>query len=165
MAADTNINQFKQGQAVGDLDLSYFGGEARISCRYNPEATSTNRLVAGEAVMLKDLGADDVAGPPIIDERASEHTSTIFGTVVRSLKQKEFAPGDIVEIAISGAVMWHKASGALNRGVAVTPVLATPGSVKAVSTKTHYGITLDKIADGGIGRVFIQANGVAVGTA
>lgn len=164
MAADTNINQFKQGQAVGDLDLSYFGGEARISCRYNPEATSTDRLKAGESVLLKDLGADDVAGPPIIDKRGTELV-TIFGTVVRSLKQAEFKPGDIVEIAVSGAVMWHKASGALNRGVAVTQVLATPGSVKAVSTKTHYGITLDKIADGGIGRVLIQANGVAVGSA
>ena len=165
MAVDTNINQFKQGKAVGDLDLNYFGGEARISCRYNPEATSTDRLVAGESVLLKDLGADDVAGPPIIDKRASEHTSTIFGTVVRSLKQSSFAPGDIVEIAVSGAVMFLKASGALNRGVAVTPVLATSGSVKAVSTKTHYGITLDKIADAGIGRVLIQANGVAVGSA
>lgn len=165
MAVDTNINQFKLGKAVGDLDLSFFGGECRISCRYNPEATSTDRLVAGESVLLKDLGADDVAGPPIIDKRASEHLSTIFGTVVRSLKQSTFAPGDIVEIAIQGAVMWHKASGALNRGVAVTPVLATAGSVKAVSTKTHYGITLDKIADAGIGRVLIQANGVAVGSA
>ena len=65
MAVDTNINQFKQGKAVGDIDLNYFGGESIISVRYNPEATSTNRLIAGEAVMLKDLGADDVAGPPI----------------------------------------------------------------------------------------------------
>jgi hypothetical protein len=164
MAFDTNINQFKQGVAIGDLDLNYFGGESRISCRYNPEATSTDRLKAGESVLLKDLGADDVAGPPIIDKRGTELV-TIFGTVVRSLKQSEFAPGDIVEIAVSGACMFLKASGALSRGVAVTPVLATVGSVKAVSTKTHYGITLDKIADAGIGRVLIQADGVAVGSA
>lgn len=164
MAVDTNINQFKLGKAVGDLDLSFFGGEARVSCRYNPEATSTDRLVAGESVILKDLGADDVSGPPIIDKRGTELV-TIFGTVVRSLKQKDFAPGDIVEIAVSGAVMWLKASGALARGAAVTPVLATPGSVKAVSTKTHYGITLDKMADTAIGRVLIQADGVAVGSA
>lgn len=164
MAVDTNINQFKQGKAVGDVDLNYFGGEAIISCRYNPEATSTNRLIAGESVKLKDLGADDVAGPPIVDERATE-LETIFGTVKRSLKQAEFKPGDMVEIAVSGAVMFHKAAGALARGVAVTQVLATPGSIKAVSTKTHYGITLDKIADGAIGRVLIQANGVAVGSA
>jgi hypothetical protein len=164
MALDTNINQFKQGVAIGDLDLKYFGGESRISCLYNPEATSTDRLKAGESVLLKDLGADDVAGPPIIDKRGTELV-TIFGTVVRSLKQSEFAPGDIVEIAVSGACMFLKASGALSRGVAVTPVLATVGSVKAVSTKTHYGITLDKIADAGIGRVLIQADGVAVGSA
>lgn len=165
MAVDTNINQFKQGKAVGDIDLNYFGGESIISVRYNPEATSTNRLIAGEAVMLKDLGADDVAGPPIVDERTSEHTDTIFGIVKRSLKQAEFAPGDFLEIAVSGACMFLKASGALARGAAVTPVLATPGSVKAVSTKTHLGIVLDKAADGDIVRVLIQANGVAVGSA
>lgn len=164
MAVDTNINQFKQGKAVGDLDLSYFGGENVISCRYNPSATSTNRLIAGESVILKDLGSDDMSGPPIVDERGTELV-TIFGTVVRSLKQSEFKPGDIVEIALAGAVMFHKASGALSRGAAVTQVLATPGSVKAVSTKTHYGIMLDKCADGAIGRVLIQANGVAVGSA
>jgi hypothetical protein len=164
MALDTNINQYEIGRAVGDLDLSFFGGEARVSCRYNPEATSTDRLKAGESVLLKDLGADDVAGPPIIDKRGTELV-TIFGTVVRSLKQSEFKPGDIVEIAVAGAVIWAKAAGALARGVAVTPVLATVGSVKAVSTKTHYGITVDKIADAGIGRVWIQANGVSVGSA
>lgn len=165
MAVDTNINQFKQGKAVGDIDLNYFGGEAVVSCRYNPEATSTDTLVAGESVMLKDLGADDVGGPPIIDKRTSEHLSTIFGTVKRSLKQATFSPGDMVEIAIGGACMFLKASGALSRGAAVTPVLATAGSVKAVSTKTHYGILLDKAADGDIVRVLIQADGVAVGSA
>lgn len=161
----SNINQFVPESAVGELDLSFFGGENIISCRYNPEATSTNRLVAGESVMLKDLSSDDVVGPPIVDERTSEHESTIFGTVRKSAKKKEYKPGDMVEIAVAGAVMRLKAAGALARGAAVTPVLNTPGSVKAVSTKTHYGITLDKIADGAIGRVLIQADGVALGSA
>lgn len=160
----SNINQFQPESAVGELDLSFFGGENIVSCRYNPGATSTNRLVAGESVKLVDLGSSNVDGPPIVDERATE-LETIFGTVKKSAKKKEFKPGDMVEIAVAGAVMKLKASGALNRGVAVTPVLATPGSIKAVSTKTHYGITIDKIADGTIGRVFIQANGVAVGSA
>lgn len=163
MAADTNMNQFAQGRAVGDLDLAYFGYENVISCRYDPDGTGN--LVAGESVMLKDGGANDVSGPPTIDKRSSEHTSTIFGTVRRSLRKAAFEPGDTVEIAVAGACMFLKASGAMNRGVAVTPVLATPGSVKAVSTKTHYGILLDKAADGAIVRVLIQANGVAVGSA
>jgi hypothetical protein len=163
MAADTNMNQFKQGRAVGDLDLAYFGFENVISCRYLPGGTGN--LVAGESVMLADGGASDVAGPPTINKRSAEHTSTIFGTVKRSLRKAAFEPGDTVEIAVAGACMFLKASGALARGVAVTPVLATAGSVKAVSTKTHYGIVLDKAADGDIVRVLIQANGVAVGSA
>jgi hypothetical protein len=162
MATDTNLNQFAQGRAVGDLDLAYFGYENVISCRYDPDGTGN--LVAGESVMLKDGGANDVAGPPMIDKRGTELV-TIFGTVRRSLRKAAFEPGDTVEIAIAGACIFLKASGAMNRGVAVTPVLATAGSVKAVSTKTHYGILLDKAADGAIVRVLIQANGVAVGSA
>ena len=161
----SNINQFAIESAIGELDLSFFGCENIVSCRYNPNATSTNRLIPGESVMLKDLSTADTVGAPIVDERAAEHTSTIFGTVVKATNKKEYKPGDIVQIAVAGAVIRLKASGALARGVAVTPVLATPGSVKAVSTKTHYGITLDNIADGAIGRVLIQANGVAVGSA
>ena len=162
MAADTNMNQFAQGRAVGDLDLAYFGFENVISCRYLPGGTGN--LVAGESVILADGGASDVAGPPTINKRGTELV-TIFGTVKRSLRKAEFKPGDTVEIAVAGACMFLKANGALARGVAVTPVLATPGSVKAVSTKTHYGITLDKAADKDIIRVLIQANGVAVGSA
>lgn len=163
MAADTNINQFKPGRAVGDLDLAYFGYECVVSCRY--DADGTGNLVAGESVMLKDGGANDPLGPPLVDKRSSEHTSTIFGTVKRNMRQAAFEPGDTVEIAISGSCMILKASGALNRGVAVTPVLATAGSVKAVSTKTPYGITLDKAADGDLIRVLIQADGVSLGSA
>jgi hypothetical protein len=162
MSVDTNVNQFKMGKAIGDIDLNYFGGESIISCRYNPNGTGN--LKAGESVLLTDLGADDLVGCPIIDKRGSELV-TIFGTVRRSLKQAEFKPGETVEIAIQGSVMFLKAAGALNRGVAVTPVLAIIGSVKAVSTKTHYGVTLDKIADTQIGRVWIQANAVSVGSA
>ena len=158
-----NVNQFERGAVVGDLDLAYFGYENVISCRYDPDGTGN--LVPGESVMLKDGGANDTAGPPLIDKRSSEHLSTIWGTVRREARKTYYEPGETVEIAVGGACMFLKASGALNRGVAVTPVLATAGSVKAVSTKTHYGITLDKAADGDIIRVLIQADGVAVGSA
>ena len=51
------------------------------------------------------------------------------------------------------AVVRFKAAGSL-RGSAVTLTLATPGQVKAVSTKTPLGITLDKAAaEGDIVRV------------
>jgi len=160
----SNINQFQVEAAIGELDLSFFGCEHTISCRYNPGATSTNRLIPGESVKLVDLGSSDSVGSPIVDERATE-LEAIFGTVVKSKNKKEYVPGDTVQIAVSGAVMRLKASGALNRGAQVTPVLATPGSVKAVSTKAPYGYMLDKTADTAIGRVWIQADAKSVGSA
>jgi hypothetical protein len=163
MAADQNMNQFAQGRAVGDLDLAYFGYENVISCRYNP--AGTGNLVAGESVMLFDGGASDVAGPPSVDKRAADHSSPIYGTVRRSLRKAEILPGETVEIAIAGAAMFQKASGAMNRGARVSPVLATPGSVAALGTNTPYGILLDKAASGDIVRVLIQADGYSVGSA
>lgn len=158
-----NMNQFSQESVIGEIAGSFNGGENIISAVYNPEATSTNRLVAGEAVIL-DTPAAPAAGVVYVDERTSEHTDPIFGIVIKSAKQKEYKPGDVVKIAVRDAIVYLKASGALNAGAAVTPVLATPGSVKAVSTKTHMGVTLEKIADTAIGRVWIQADNVAVGS-
>jgi hypothetical protein len=160
----SNINQFNLEPAIGEIAGSFIGGENIISCIYNPDATSTNRLIAGESVKLANPATSEATGNIYVDERATE-LEAIFGTVIKSAKQKEFKPGDAVKIAVSGAIMRLKASGALNRGVAVTPVLATPGSVKAVSTKAPYGVTLDKIADTAIGRVWIQADAITAGTA
>lgn len=163
MALDQNINQFKQGRAVGDLDLNFFGGENVISCRYNPEDTSTNTLVAGETVKITDLGANDVVGVPIVTKRTAD-TDTIFGTVIRSKKQASFAPGDIVEIAVQGAVMNLRAGAAINRGVKVSGVFGTPGNIAAVGTNAYLGYTLDKAsAANDIVRVMIQADAVTAG--
>jgi hypothetical protein len=161
---DQNINQFKQGKAVGDLDLNFFGGENVISCRYNPSDTSTNRLVAGETVTLADLGASETAGIPVVTKRGAD-TTAIFGCVKRSLKKAEFKPDDIVEIAVFGAVMNLRASAALNRGVKVSGIYGTPGSIQAVSTKAYLGYTLDHAAaSGDIIRVMIQADAVTAGS-
>lgn len=162
MAVDTNINQFKQGRAVGDLDLNFFGGASTISCRYSPEGTGD--LIAGEAVKLLDLGADDVVGPPIIDKRAGD-TTAIYGVVIRSLKQSAFAPGAMVEIAIEGSVMFLRAGAELARGVKVSAVKATSGNIQAIGTKAYLGYTLDKAANtSDIVRVFLKADAVTAGT-
>lgn len=159
---DTNLNQFKQGRAVGDIDLNFFGGESVISCRYSP--SGTGNLVAGEAVKLVDLGADDVVGPPIIDKRAGD-TVAIYGIVKRSLKQATFAPGAIVEIAVEGTVMFLRAKAALARGVKVSSEVATAGNIQAIGTKAYLGYTLDKAVNANdIVRVFVKADAVTAGT-
>ena len=163
MAVDTSLNQFKQGKAVGDLDLNYFGGGTTITCRFNINAGSTT-LKAGEAVKLTDLGSDDLAGVPIVAKRTAD-TDAIFGVVKRSLKQSSFEAGDMVEIAIEGSVMFLLAGAALNRGVKVSTTFGTSGTLVAAGTKAYLGYTLDKAsAANDVIRVFIKADAVTAGT-
>jgi hypothetical protein len=162
MGLTQNINQFKPGVAPGDLDLSYFGGENVVSVRYDPSDTTGN-IEPGEGVTLKDLGADDIQGPPIVGARSSDLTA-IFGVRLRSLKDPNSTGGKIMEVAIKGAVMWFKASAALNRGVKVSLVQATPGNVQAAGTKAYLGYTLDKVAQNGMVRVMLVCDAVTAGT-
>jgi len=161
--SNLNLNQFKLQQEVGSLDLTFFSGEQVVSCLYDPTETATVTLVPGEAVSLTDLGADDIPGAPIIGKRADD-AAVIFGTVVRTTKKATYYPGDYLEIAIRGCAMVFKSANALNRGVSVSAVQATPGNIQAVSTHAVLGYTLDKVAAGGLGRVMITADAVTAGS-
>ena len=162
MAVDTNLNQFKQSAAVGDLDLSFFGAENVITVLFDPTDT-THKVYGGQGVSLKDLGADDSSGAPIVGYRAAD-TASIFGVRVRSLKDAYTEGKGLMEVAIDGAVMWFKASAALNRGVKVSLVFGTPGSVQAAGTKAYLGYTLDKVSSGGMVRVMLRCDAVTAGT-
>lgn len=158
-----NLNQQNMTGEVGDIDLSLCSGESVFSCLFNPTDES-NTLVPGEGVTLKDLGSDDQTGAPIVAVRATENAA-IFGVLKRNSAQAEKEGGQICEIAGPGSVVRMKAAAALERGVAVTLVLASAGQVKAAGDFAHFGITLDKVASGGLVRVLIQADGYSVGTA
>lgn len=160
-----NLNQFSIGPAVGDLDLAHSTGESVVSVRFGYDDT-TGDIEAGEGVMLSDLGANDTPGAPIVAIRTSEHLSPIFGVKIRNTKKAKVEGGDVFEIAKFGAVVRFKAAGALSRGEAVTLTLANIGEVKAVSTKTPLGVTLDKATNAGdIVRVRLTCDGIAVGSA
>lgn len=164
MGTTLNVNQFRRAPAPGDLDLSYFGSEHVIAARYNPEETSGVTVESGEGIKLVDLGStNDVAGPPIVDVRTAD-VQTIFGVRVRQAKSALTNPGEMVDVAVSGAVMWFKASAALNRGVKVSLVFGTPGMVQAIGTKAYLGYTLDKVASGGMVRVMLVCDAVTAGT-
>lgn len=162
MSQTTNMNVFRPDVAVGDLDLNYFGGENVVTVKVDPTDT-TNKFYAGQGVILKDCGADDVAGAPIAGVRSGD-TIAIFGVRRRSLRQAYNVGGEEMEVAIKGAVMWFKASAALNRGVAVTLDTATPGNVKAQSTKAFLGYTLDKVAQNGMVRVMLGCDALTAGS-
>lgn len=159
-----NLNQFSITPAVGDLDLAHSTGECVASVRFGYEDT-TGDIEAGEGVMLSDLGANDTPGAPIVAIRTSEIVP-IFGVKIRNTKKAKVEGGDVFEIAKFGAVVRFKAAGALSRGAAVTLTLANIGEVKAVSTKTPLGVTMDKAtAAGDIVRVRLTCDGIAVGSA
>lgn len=158
----TNMNVFRPEVAVGDLDLNYFGGENVVTIKFDPTDSST-KVYAGQGVTLKDCGADDVAGVPIVGTRAAD-TTAIFGVRRRSLRQSYNAQNEEFEVAIKGAVVWFKASAALNRGVKVTLDRATPGNVKAAGTLAILGYTLDKVAQNGMVRVMLTCDAVTAGT-
>jgi hypothetical protein len=160
-----NLNQFGIGPAVGDADLSHSSGESIVSVRFGYGETAGD-IEPGEGVMLSDLGANDTPGAPIVAIRTSEHTDPIYGVKIRNTKKAKVEGGDVFEIAKRGAVVRFAAAGAISRGAAVTLTLATPGQVKAVSTKTPLGIALDKASTAGdIIRVELTCDGIAVGTA
>ena len=56
MAQSVNLNQFKQAHEVGDVDLTFFGGENIMSVLIDPTETATNTYTPGMGVRLLDLG-------------------------------------------------------------------------------------------------------------
>jgi len=163
MSDNLNLNQFKILQVPGAQDLSFFGGENTMSVLFDPQDTSTDQLMAGEGVELVDLGSEDQAGPPIVTVRAND-IAPIFGVRLRNTKAPYASPGERCEIGVAGSVVWFMSASALNRGVKVSLVEVTPGAIQAIGTEALLGITLDKIAANGMGRVLLQCDGFTPGT-
>lgn len=156
-----NSNQFSQTPVVGMLDLRTNPNPSLFSLRYNPGDTSTNRIVPGEGVKLVDLGASDVNGVPVVGKRAAD-ADAIMGVRVFNPEKNQKEPGDIMEIACQGAVVYMEAAAAANRGTEVALTLATAGRVQARTTEELLGIQLDKSAAlGDLVRVLITARGFA----
>lgn len=156
-----NSNQFNMTPVVGQLDLRTNPNPSVFSFRYNPEATSTDRTVAGEGVKLVDLGASDVNGVPIVDKRTLD-ADAIAGVRIFKNKKGESEPGDIIEVAGEGAVIYMNSNAAIARGALVSLVIATIGDVITRTTEEIFGIALDKAtAADELIRVKITARGFA----
>lgn len=156
-----NMNQFRQTATVGMLDLQTNPNPAVMTVRHNSEATSTNRIVPGEGVKLVDLGADDPGGVPFVDKRALD-ADGIKGVQILNPKTNSVAPGEVMEIAGQGAVIFMEASAAIAREALVALVIATAGQVVTRTTEEILGLALDKaFAAGDLIRVEITARGFA----
>ena len=139
-----NMNQFKQTQIVGTLDLSSNINNA-LTCRFRYDDGSSDTLLPGEGVKIVDLGANDSVGPPIIDERALD-ADVIFGIKLYTPKKNTSEVGEIVQIAQPGDIVNMNSGAAILRGANVSLVLATPGNVVTTTAEAILGIALDKVA-------------------
>lgn len=139
-----NLNQFKQGQVVGTLDLSTNANPNAMTCRFRYDDASADTLVPGEGVQLADLGANDFQGPPVVDERTDNTADPIFGIKIYTTKKNSNAVGDIVQVALPGAVVNMNSGAAIARGAIVELVLATPGNIITKAANIKVGIALDK---------------------
>lgn len=150
-----NMNQFAQTRQVGQLDLQVGQNPSVFTMRIDPDSAGAD-IVPGTGVLLKDGGANDPGGLPLVDIRAAD-TDAIFGVIIYGTKQNTYQPGDVVEVASYGSVIVLEAPGALSRGAEVTLNVAAAGEIQAVTTNTKAGILLDKAAaDGDLVRVKLE---------
>lgn len=152
-------NQFSPTAYPGQLDLQTNPNPFVLTCRYDPQDTSTNTLLAGEGVLLKDLAANDAKGLPIVGKRTYNY-DLIFGVKVARTKENTTAVGGVVEVAGEGAVVYMQCSGAVLRGARVSLVLASPGQVATLASGyQEFGFAIDKGSNGELIRVRITDAG------
>jgi hypothetical protein len=157
-------NQFKKQQIIGDSVLNVTPNPFQMDAVYDPEASAVETLVAGEGVILKDLGATDMnaMGVPIVGKRTNNYDA-VYGVRKYSILKGLAAPGDNVVISKKGDKLVFKCSGAVLRGDKVALVIATPGTIRTVTTGyTEIGVALDKGANGDLIRVELTTVNEAV---
>jgi hypothetical protein len=137
-----NQNQFKQGALIGQSDLKAGGLDTSFTVRIDPDSGASD-IEAGTLLKLVDGGANDKNGVPLVDVLSAD-TEVAFGARLYDAKLGKAQPGDIIQVSFDGVIQFMNAGGALNRGVAVAGVVATPGNVQAVGSNAQFGITLDK---------------------
>jgi hypothetical protein len=153
MAALTT-NQYKMQPVQGDLDL--LTQSSVISCQV--DAAQATPLVAGQAVKL----AATAGGAPRV--LAAAANDSIFGFVVRNLKDVNFPAYARVEIAQAGSTMWMTANAAITRGTSVELFTSTNRVITAAGANTIVGYALDAAVNSGDQfRVHITANQITAG--
>jgi uncharacterized membrane protein len=140
------INAFEQGKEKGQLDMKF--NNNTFSCR------TDSALVAGQAVKLVDA----LGGVPNVTAVAAD-TDEVFGYVTYAIRKSSFVIGDIVEISLTGNVMYMVAGAAIAANADIMYVQASGKVITATGvTKIISGRALDKAAaDGSIFRVYIKS--------
>jgi hypothetical protein len=136
-----NPNQFGITAQLGELDLQTNPNPAVITVQI--ASNVVGKMVPGQGVKFVDLGASDTAGVPIVGPR-DDDDDVLDGLVITSTQKGEFVAGDVVRIAMNGAIIRLNSSAALARGVDVALDESSAGDIQAVGAHIRLGRLLDK---------------------
>jgi len=141
-----SINAFELGKEKGQLDLKM--NSNILSCR------TDSALLAGQAVKLVDAAG----GIPNVTAVTAD-TDEVFGYSAYSIRKSSLVAGDIVEVALTGSVMFMIAGAAIAPNTKVMYFTASGKVITATGTgKIVSGRALDKAAaDGDLIRVYIKS--------
>lgn len=141
-----SINAFELGKEKGQLDLKFNNNV--LSCR------TDSALVAGQAVKLVNAAG----GIPNVTAVTAD-TDEVFGFATYAIRKSSLAIGDIVEVSLTGCVMFMIAGAAIAPNTKVMYVTASGKVITATGTgKIVSGRALDKAAaDGDLIRVYIKS--------
>lgn len=138
-----NLNSFAPSPVVGSLDLAF---------NYNTKSVKLSDAEGQASVApgspLK-LDATSTSPLPVVATVGASELS--FGVVIATQKKNVFAPGNVLEIASTGNVVYVKASAAINRGAKVqcTASATAPTAATATSGQRYEGIALDRAVSAG----------------
>jgi hypothetical protein len=129
-----NQNQFTQTPMLGQLTQD--PQPNTLVCQINPAGTAV--YVAGQPVVLVDTAGAQF----LVDVPAALTNGPVIGVICYSKQKNQYVPGDQVEVAARGNIIFLEASAAIARGtqVAATPTasLTTDPTVATDTTNGHY---------------------------
>ena len=120
------------------------------------DASQSGKIYAGDPMTIVSTSTN------VLKVKKAAVGDVVFGFLrMNSVNQENgYEKGDAVEIAGQGAVMYMKASAAINAGASVNSITAASG-VNTVETagsgKSVIGIALEKVASGDAVKVLIGA--------
>lgn len=142
------MNSFTQAQILGAIDQ--IPTPDVVSAQILPTSSAT-AIQQGSAVKL----VAGTSGAILVDVQTGPTDATVFGVIPYNERKNLYSPGDFIEVACGGSVMYMLSGGAIARGdkVAITAATATVDPlVNTDATTAHFitGIALDPAAGAGV---------------
>lgn len=161
VASSPNPNQFAQSTFLGVLDLQF--NPSTLSVQFDPAGTGS----ASGGTAMKWSTVAGPSAPKVVP--STLQADVIAGFAVYNFKDQAYTPGEYLEMAVSGNVIYLYATAAINRGVNVVSIPAAVaggcnGGVQAVTGSSGFpivGYMLDTAVSGALARVMLTINPAA----